>query len=58
MTLLHPQVGINIKRAADIHEATIVAQIRDRLFSMKNGHDRMRVLEKYGSDPGSLPPPS
>lgn len=44
-------VGLSIKPASNIHQASIHSQVRDRLYGMKNGHDRMRVLEKYGDDP-------
>jgi hypothetical protein len=42
------KIGMTLTRAADAHEAGIHAQIRDRLFSMKN---RMRFLEQHASDP-------
>jgi hypothetical protein len=48
------KVGLAIKPAANIHEATIHAQIRDRLASTKNGRDRMALLEKYGDDPRAV----
>jgi hypothetical protein len=48
------KVGLAIKPAANIHEATIHAQIRDRLASTKNGRDRMALLEKYGDDPSPV----
>jgi hypothetical protein len=44
-------VGLSIKAASNIHEASIYSQVRDRLYGMKNGQDPMRVLEKYGDDP-------
>lgn len=48
MQLWAEKVGMTVKRAADVHEATVHAQIRDRLFAMK---DRMSFLEQNGADP-------
>ena len=42
------KIGMTVTRAADAHEAGIDAQIRHRLFSMKN---RMGFLEQHASDP-------
>src|SRR5262249_941611 len=43
------RVGLTVKTASNIHEATVHAQIRDRLAGMKNG--RMGFLEKNAADP-------
>jgi hypothetical protein len=43
------KVGLTIKAASNIHEATVHAQIRDRLAAMKDG--RMGFLEKNATDP-------
>ncbi len=43
------KVGLTIKAAANIHEATVHAQIRDRLAGMKT--DRLGFLEKHADDP-------
>lgn len=48
MQLWAEKVGMTIKPASNIHEATVHAQIRDRLFAMK---DRMSFLEQNGVDP-------
>jgi hypothetical protein len=43
------KVGLTIKAPSNIHEATVHAQIRDRLAAMKTG--RLGFLEKYAEDP-------
>jgi hypothetical protein len=43
------KVGLAVKPASNIAEATVHAQIRDRLAAMKNG--RMGLLEKNAADP-------
>ena len=43
------KVGLTVKPASNIHEATVHSQIRDRLAAMKN--DKMGFLEKNASDP-------
>ena len=43
------KVGLTVKAASNIHEATVHAQIRDRLAAMKDG--RMGFLEKNAADP-------
>ena len=43
------KVGLTIKPASNIHEATVHSQIRDRLAAMKD--DKMGFLEKNAADP-------
>jgi hypothetical protein len=43
------RVGLTVKAASNIHEATVHAQIRDRLAALKTG--RLGFLEQHGSDP-------
>ena len=43
------KVGLTVKPASNIHEATVHSQIRDRLAAMKD--DKMGFLEKNASDP-------
>lgn len=43
------KVGLTVKVASNIHEATVHTQIRDRLAAMKDG--RMGFLEKNAGDP-------
>ena len=43
------KVGLTVKAASNIHEATVHAQIRDRLAAMTTS--RLGFLEKHASDP-------
>ena len=49
MEMWAEKVGLTVKAPSNIHEATVHAQIRDRLAAMNHG--RMGLLEKNAADP-------
>ena len=51
MKMWAAKVAENVKRASDVHEAGIHAQIREKLARMKDMKERMAFLEQHGADP-------